>query len=57
MDKTNLELFKQALDEAMISHFDQSAAECTEEIVCSERHKKAMQEIICGNCVPAEEEN
>ena len=48
MDKSNLELFKQALDEAVSNKFDNMAANCTEEIVCSERHKLAMQAIVYG---------
>lgn len=48
MDKTNLELFKQALNEAVSNKFDNLAAGCTEEIVCSERHKLAMRTIIYG---------
>ena len=48
MDKSNLELFKQALDEAVSNKFDNMAADCTEEIVCSDRHKLAMRTIIYG---------
>ena len=48
MDKSNLELFKQALNEAVSNKFDKMADECTEEIVCSERHKLAMRTIIYG---------
>lgn len=48
MDKTNLELFKQALNEAVSNKFDNVAANCTEEIVCSERHKLAMRSIVYG---------
>ena len=48
MDKRNLELFKQALNEAVSNKFDKMADECTEEIVYSERHKLAMRTIIYG---------
>ena len=48
MDKSNLELFKQALNEAISNKFDKMAAECTEEITCSERHKLAMRAIVYG---------
>ena len=48
MDKSNLELFKQALNEAVSNKFDKMADECTEELVYSERHKLAMRTIIYG---------
>ena len=48
MDKNNLELFKQALNEAVSNKFDKMAEECTEEIVYSERHKLAMRTIVYG---------
>ena len=48
MDKSNLELFKQALNEAVSNKFDKMADECTEEIVYSERHKLAMRTIVYG---------
>lgn len=48
MDKSNLELFKQALNEAVSNKFDKMAAECNEEIVYSEKHKLAMRAIIYG---------
>ena len=48
MDKTNLELFKQALDEAVSNQFDKLAAQCDEEIICSEKHKLAMRAIVYG---------
>ena len=48
MDKSNLELFKQALNDAVSNKFDKMAAECTEEIVYSDRHKLAMRTIIYG---------
>ena len=48
MDKSNLELFKQALNEAVSNKFDKMADECTEEIIYSERHKLAMRTIIYG---------
>ena len=48
MDKSNLELFKQALNEAVSNKFDKMADECTEEIVYSDRHKLAMRTIVYG---------
>ena len=48
MDKTNLELFKQALNEAVSNKFDNIAANCTEEIACSEKHNLAMRTIVYG---------
>ena len=48
MDKSDLELFKQALSEGVSNKFDKMAAECTEEIVCSEKHNLAMRAIVYG---------
>ena len=48
MGKSNLELFKQALNEAVSNKFDKMADECTEEIVYSDRHKLAMRTIVYG---------
>ena len=48
MDKSNLELFKQALNEAVSNKFDKMADKCTEEIVYSEKHKLAMRTIVYG---------
>ncbi len=48
MDKGNLELFKQALNEGVSNKFDKMAAECTEEIVYSDRHKITMRTIVYG---------
>ena len=48
MDKTNLELFKQALTEAVSNKFDIITANCTEEIACSEKHNLAMRAIVYG---------
>ena len=48
MDKSNLELFKQALNEAVSNKFDKMADECTEEIVYSDKHKLAMRAIVYG---------
>ena len=47
MDK-NLELFKQAISEGLSNKFDNIANSCTEEIVCSEKHKLAMRTIVSG---------
>lgn len=48
MDKSNLELFKQAVAEGFSNKIDSIASSYTEEIVCSEQHKIAMQTIIHG---------
>lgn len=48
MDKNNLELFKKALSEGVSNRFDKIAAECTEKIVCSDKHNLAMQTIVYG---------
>ena len=48
MDKSNLELFKQAINEAVSNKFDNMATSCTEEIVCSEKHNLAMRAIVYG---------
>lgn len=48
MDKSNLELFKQAINEGLSNKIDKTAAHYTEEIVCSEKHKLAMRAIVYG---------
>lgn len=48
MDKTNLELFKQALSEGLSNKIDSIADSYTEEIVCSEKHNLAMRAIVYG---------
>ena len=48
MNKKDLELFRQAIDEGFSNRFDKLAAACTEEIVCSEKHNLAMRAIIYG---------
>ena len=48
MNKTNEELFKQAINEALTNKFQRMADACDEEIVCSRRHKKSMRAIING---------
>ena len=48
MDKSNLELFKQAVSEGLSKRFDNVADSYTEEIECSEKHKLTMQAIIYG---------
>ena len=48
MAKSNLELFKQALNEAWDNKIRREVESCTEEIVTSERHKVAMQAILDG---------
>ena len=48
MDKTNEELFKQAINEALTNKFQRMVDACDEEIVCSRRHRKAMRAIVRG---------
>ena len=48
MYKTNEELFKQAINEALTNKFQRMADACDEEIVCSRRHRKAMRAIVNG---------
>lgn len=48
MDKSNLELFKQAISEGVSNRFDKMAAECTEEIAYSDKHNLAMRTIVYG---------
>ena len=48
MEKSNLELFKQALNEAWDNKIRREVESCTEEIVTSERHKVAMRAILNG---------
>ena len=48
MDKSNLELFKQAIAEGFSNKIDNIVSSCTEEIVCSEQHEIAMRTIIHG---------
>lgn len=48
MDKSNLELFKQAINEGLSEKFDSVVDNCTEEIVCSEQHELAMRTIVYG---------
>ena len=48
MDKSNLELLKEAISEGVSRRFDRMAAEYTEEIVCSDKHTLAMRTIVYG---------
>ena len=48
MDKSNLELFKQAISEGLSQKFDSVVNSCTDEIVCSEKHNIAMRTIVYG---------
>ena len=48
MDKSNLELFKQAISEGLSEKFDSVADSYTDEIICSEKHKLAMRTIVYG---------
>ena len=49
MKKSNLELFKQALNEAWDEKIREEVEACTEEIHTSERHKATMAAILDGN--------
>lgn len=48
MDKSNLELFKQAINEGLSNKINSITNSCTEEIVCSEKHTIAMRTIVHG---------
>ena len=48
MEKSNLELFKQAISEGLSNRFDSVVNSYTDEIECSENHKLAMHTIIYG---------
>ena len=46
MDKSNLELFKQAISDGLSKKFDSVVNSYTDEIVCSEQHNLAMRTIV-----------
>ena len=48
MDKNNVELFKQAINEGLSNKFDSVANGYTDRIVCSEKHSIAMRTIVYG---------
>ena len=48
MDKSNLELFKQAISDGLSKKFDSVVNSYTDEIVCSEKHNIAMRTIVYG---------
>ena len=48
MDNSNLELFKQAINEGLSNKIDSITNSCSEEIVYSEKHKIAMRTIVHG---------
>ena len=48
MDKSNLELFKQAISDGLSEKFDSVVNSYTDEIVCSEQHNLAMRTIVYG---------
>lgn len=48
MDKSNLELFKQAISDGLSKKFDSIVNSYTDEIVCSEQHNLAMRTIVYG---------
>ena len=48
MNKSNLDLFKQALSEGLSSKIESVVSECQGEIRCSKKHAIAMRTIIRG---------
>ena len=48
MDKSNLELFKQAISDGLSKKFDSVVSSYTDEIVCSEQHNFAMRTMVYG---------
>lgn len=48
MDKSSLELFKQAISEGLSNRFDGVVNGYSEKIVCSEKHDMAMRIIVYG---------
>ena len=48
MDKSNLELFKQAISDGLSKKFDSVVNSYTDEIVCSEQHNLAMRTMVYG---------
>lgn len=48
MDKSSLELFKQAISEGLSNRFDSVVNGYGEKIVCSEKHDMAMRTIVYG---------
>ena len=48
MDKSNLELFKQAISDGLSKKFDSVVNSYTDEIVCSEQHNFAMRTMVYG---------
>lgn len=53
MDRTNLELFKQAIRDGICKRCDSIAAECAGEITCSDGHSLAMRTIVYGKAEKA----
>ncbi len=52
MEKTNRELFAQAICEALAGKYDEELADCTEKAECSLEHYKKMSEILGFDVVP-----
>ena len=48
MDKSNLELFKQAISDGLSKKFDSVVNSYIDEIVCSEQHNFAMRTMVYG---------
>lgn len=48
MNKSNLDLFKQALSEGLSNRIDRAINECDTAVVCSKKHNVAMRTIIRG---------
>ncbi len=49
MDKSNEELFKLALIEGLSNRIDRQIADCTEDVVTSASHNRAMSKIVKGS--------
>ena len=52
MNKSNLELLKQAISEGLSESFDAIANGYSGEIVCSKKHRLAMRAIVYGKAAP-----
>ena len=48
MEKSNLDLFRQAINEGVSNRFDSIANSSADNIVCSEKHMLAMRTIVYG---------
>ena len=50
MRENDIELFKCALIEGLSNRIDRQVAECTEDVVTSASHNRAMNKIVKGSC-------